>query len=227
MSTAMGKSRSRSTAAADPSRNLGLAMAVISTVFGFLYLLGLVANLATTGAVHSSSEPVQFLSATIAILWDQVLVILFVTIRRQVPESKKLFAELALVFVVLLSATSSVNWFARLTIVPRIAQAGDASLLALVDPYSESSIMFAMEHLAWGLFFGLAALFAASAMGGGRLGSWLRWLLVAGGVLSLLHAAGLIVSQPVLSFLGYPAWGLLLPITTLLLAVRFRRGWSG
>jgi hypothetical protein len=49
---------------------------------------------------------------------------------------------------------------------------------------------------------------------------------VAAGILSLLHAFGLVISNPLLSFLGYPAWAILLPAATLLLAFRFRRVYS-
>jgi hypothetical protein len=122
----------------------------------------------------------------------------------------------------LVCAVSSTNWFVRLAVLPRVAQAGDQTILNLIDPYNPASIMFAMEHLGWGVFFGLAALFAGFAIHGGRLESWVRGLLVAAGVLSLLHALGLVIASPGLSFLGYPAWGILLPAATLLLTVRFR-----
>lgn len=43
------------------------------------------------------------------------------------------------------------------------------------------------------------------------------------GVLSLLHAVGFINSHPILTLLGFPAWGIFLPIGTVLLAIRFWR----
>lgn len=205
------------------SRSIGFVMAILSSIFGLLYLAGLARNLIASGSFHSSSEPLQFFSAIIALLWNQTLVILFVTLRRHVPENRRVFAELALVFMALVSVASSISWFSRLTIVPRIAQAGDANMLALVDPYNPASLTYAMEFLGWCLFYGLSTLFAAFAFAGSRLDGWIRWLLAAGGMLSLLHFIGLIISQPVLSILGYPAWGILLPITSILLAIRFRR----
>jgi len=209
--------------AEDSAPRIGFAMAVISTVFGILYLFGLLVNMITTGSPHSTSDVFQLISAVIAVLWNQVLVILFVTLRWRIPQKRMIFAELALVFMVLLSATSSVNWFVRLAIFPKVAQAGDATLLAWIDPYGERSVMFAMEHLGWGLFYGLATLFAALAIAGGGIERWIRGLLAAGSTLGLLHFIGIIISQPLLSFLGYPAWGLLLPVTTVLMAIRFRR----
>jgi len=83
--------------------------------------------------------------------------------------------------------------------------------------------MYAMEHLAWGVFYGLATIFMAMAIAGGRVETWIRWLFGIGGVLSILHVVGIIAGVHALIDLGYFAAGVLLPITTLLLAIRFRR----
>jgi hypothetical protein len=205
------------------SRELGFAMAILSSFFGLLYLTGLARNLIANGTFHSSSEPLQFFSAIIALLWDQTLLILFICLRRHVPEIRRIFAELGLVFMALVSVTSSISWFSRLLIVPQIARAGDTALLTLVDPYNPASLTYAMEFLGWCLFYGLSVLFAAFAFTGTRLDGSIRWLLIVGGILSLLHFVGLVISQPVLSILGYVAWGTLLPAASILLAIRFRQ----
>jgi len=83
--------------------------------------------------------------------------------------------------------------------------------------------MYAIEHLAWGVFYGLATIFMAMAIGSGKVETWIRWLFFIGGALSLVHAFGMIVVSPALIDLGYFAAGVLLPITTTLLAIRFRR----
>jgi hypothetical protein len=204
----------------------GYITAVLSTIFGILYLLGLSVNLIVGGTTHSENPAIQLLSATIAIVWLQTLLVLFVALRWNAPENGRFLAEVALVFMALVCAVSSTNWFVRLAVLPRVAQAGDQTILNLIDPYNPASIMFAMEHLGWGVFFGLATLFAGFALSGGRLESWARGLLVTAGLLSLLHAFGLVIANPLLSFLGYPAWAILLPAATLLLAFLFRRTYS-
>jgi hypothetical protein len=83
--------------------------------------------------------------------------------------------------------------------------------------------MYAMEHLAWGVFYGLATIFMAVAIPAGRIETWIKWLFITGGVLSILHVVGIIAGVHVLIDLGYFAAGVLLPITTLLLAIRYRR----
>ena len=68
-----------------------------------------------------------------------------------------------------MAAGSSLNWYIQLVLVPRIAQPEDAMLLALLDIHNVRSIMYALEHLSWGLFYGLAVIFMALAMEGGKI----------------------------------------------------------
>ncbi|HSB03176.1 MAG TPA: hypothetical protein VLE49_21170 [Anaerolineales bacterium] len=198
--------------------------AVFSTCLGILYLIGLVGKLIVDGTVHSvSSQPVQIVSAITAILLDLNLLILFVALRRQISGKNMIFADLAVVFMTLVCATSSVSWFVQLAVLPKIVQAGDTTMAAWVDIHNNGSIMYAIEHLGWGIFYGLATIFLAMAMGAGKLDSWIRWLLVTGGILSILHVPGIITTHPAIGDLGYLAWGVLLPSTTTLLAIRFAR----
>jgi len=198
-------------------------MAVFSTLLEVLYFIGLAGKLIVDGTVHStSSESVQIISAVVGILLNITLLILFVALRRQMSGRNVPFADLACVFMMLVCVTSSINWFVQLTIVPRLAQAGNP-IVTSIDIHNNSSVMYAVEHLGWGVFYGLATIFIAIAMSGGKLESWIRWLFVAGGILSLLHALGIITMNPAMSDLGYVAWGILLPITTTLIAIRSRR----
>jgi peptidoglycan/LPS O-acetylase OafA/YrhL len=111
----------------------------------------------------------------------------------------------------------------QLMLVPRLALSGESSLLALLDIHNINSLMYAMEHLAWSLFFGLATIFMGVAISGGRIETWIRWLFIAGGVMSILFIPGMMSMNQFLVDLGYYAAGVLLPITTILLVIRFRK----
>ena len=223
MGVVSGQVQQEGISAARLSRQVLVWAAGFSTLWGALYLAGLAARWLIDGSPQSPSSPgVDSLSAAVALLWNVSLLILFAALRRQVPRTRRFFAELALLFIVLVCATSSVNWFVQLAIMPKLAHAGESPLTALLDLHNNYSLTYAMEHLGWGLFYGLAALFAAAAMGGGRLETWIRWLFLAGGVLSLLHFVGVVAASLVLSDLGYVAWGVLLPLSTALLLARYR-----
>lgn len=204
------------------ARRIVVYAALISTIFGLLYLLGLTGKHLVDGTIHSrSAPPVQMVSAAIGLLWDLTLVILFAGLRWQTSRKRAVYADLALVFMALLCATSSINWFVQLAVVPKIAPADAA--LALIDIHIESSLMYALEHLAWGIFYGLATIFMAVAIEAGKLNTWIRWLFAAGGVLSLLHVLGILIGIHFLIDLGYFAAGVLLPLTTALLVIGFRQ----
>jgi len=218
------ETRSEGRNATKATRRILFLTAAASTVFGMLYLVGLTGKLIVDGTIHSaSSPPIQVVSAAIGLLWDATLLVMFVALRRQFATKNAVFADLGMVFMALVCATSSINWFVQLTLVPKMTQASDLPLLLLIDIHHESSIMYAIEHLAWGVFYGLATIFMAVAIDGGRLETWIRWLFAAGGILSLLHVVGIMTATPAIIDLGYFAAGVLLPLTTMLMAIRFRR----
>jgi hypothetical protein len=176
------------------------------------------------GSVHSiSSTGVQTLSASIAIFLDLSLLILFTALRRLITGNKAVFADLALVFMALVCVTSTINWFVQLAILPSILAGGDASLITLLDVHNQSSLMYAIEHLGWGIFYGLSIIFMGIALSDSRLECWLSWLLVAGGALSIIHVFGILISSQAITDIGYIAWGVLLPAATILLAIRYKR----
>ena len=209
--------------AKNTARKVLLLTALLSTAFGILYFMGLMGKLVINGSIHAQSSPaISMVSAAVGLLWDVTLVVLFLALRQQITGSKTIFAELGMVFMVLLAAASSLNWYTQLTLVPKIAQSGDMQTLARLDIHNVDSVMYAIEHLAWGLFYGLAAIFMGLAIEGGRVETWIRWLLIVGGVMSILFIPGQLIGNQILIDLGYYAAGVLLPITTIFLFIRFR-----
>jgi hypothetical protein len=82
--------------------------------------------------------------------------------------------------------------------------------------------MFGLEMLGWGWFLGLAMLMAAPLFSGDRVQLWLRWLMVAYGVLGLMSAI-LYLMGSAAAAIGFVAWGVILVLVTGLLAVYFRQ----
>jgi hypothetical protein len=196
----------------------------LSTLFGVLYFLGLMGKLIVNGSIHAtSSQGISMLSAVIGLLWDVTLVTLFVALRRQTRAARAIYADLGVVFIALMAGVSGINWYTQLMLVPRLSPTADAALLALLDVHNLNSLLYAMEHLAWGLFFGLAAVCMGLTLEGGKLESWTRWLLIASGVLSLLYLPGWLLNSAFLIDLGYYAAGLLLPAASVLIFLRYRK----
>jgi hypothetical protein len=60
----------------------------------------------------------------------------------------------------------------------------------LLFAWTWPSVAYALDILAWDVFFALSVLFAAPVFGTGRLETWVRALLVVSGVLSLAGLVG-------------------------------------
>jgi hypothetical protein len=201
---------------------IGFIASILAVLLGLSYLATLLASFVKDGLKFPPSAPVQLAGAINSIGIGVVLVVLMASLKWHLPAGRQILAELAVIFAALLCVSTSINRFVQLSAVPQYHQPENASTLALIHPYGEKSIMFAIESLGWGLFYGLAVLFAGLALVGGMgLDPWIGWLFILGGVLSLLYALGYIIKQPILSLLGFPAWSLLATAAVLLLAIRF------
>ena len=204
-------------------RQFGLIAAITSAVFGVLYLLGLGLNLATSGSPYPSGADVRVISSGIALLWNIALLILFTALRHEAEPPRAFLAELGWIFAIQVCVVSCASWFLGLTSYPLLARSVDPGLAELANPYNPSSPAYALEHLGWGLFFGLAAVFTGVALrageGAGRLGRFME----ATGLLSLMHFLGVILRSEPLIWLGFIAWAAMLPASSAIAAGFFRR----
>jgi hypothetical protein len=199
----------------------GAAASVVVALLATVYFAAVAGGMIIDGLAFPPAAWVQVVGGITSLGLGVVLVILMAALRRSVPEDRRLFGDLALVFMALLCVSTGTNRYVQFSIVPQYAGASHAAALELIHPYGGSSVMFGIETVGWGLFYGLGAVFAGLAVAGRGLDRWIFALLVLGGFLSLLYALGFILHHPVLSLLGFPAWAILLPITAVLLALRF------
>jgi hypothetical protein len=81
--------------------------------------------------------------------------------------------------------------------------------------------MFALEMLGWGFFSSLAALSVAPLFHGGSVNSSIRWLFVAYAIFSFMAVIGFITQTPITAA-AFLAWGPILTVLAILLAVNFR-----
>ena len=85
------------------------------------------------------------------------------------------------------------------------------------------SVPYAIDILAWDVFFALAVLFAAPVFGTSRLGRAIRALLIASGVLALAGVAGGVTGDMQVRNIGIVGYAGLFPIAAALIAIEFRR----
>ena len=119
----------------------------------------------------------------------------------------------------------SIKRFVQLTAI-RLSPPGPAGQdLARFLPSSTDSVMFALEILVWGFFLSLAALFIAPLFRGTMRQLSIRWLLVLFAVFSLMSVIDFVTATPITAG-AFVAWGPILLVLGVLLALRFRSGES-
>jgi hypothetical protein len=156
------------------------------------------------------------------ILMMPVMVALMVAVHAWAPMHAKTLSLTSVVFMGLLAGVTCIVHFAILTLSRQPEFAGQ-SWLPLVLSFNWPSVAYALDILAWDVFFALSMLFAAPVFRGSRLAAWIRVLMSASGVLALAGLSGVVAGDMQLrniSIVGYV--GVFLVVAPLL-AVQFYR----
>jgi hypothetical protein len=117
------------------------------------------------------------------------------------------------------AALTSVVHFSILT----LSRSSDFAGLDHVFGFRWPSVVYALDILAWDVFFALSVLCAAPTFRGGGLAAATRWLLVISGVLSLAGLSGAVTGDMNLRNIGIVGYVGVFLIATVTMAVLFRR----
>jgi hypothetical protein len=205
------------------ARRLGIASAIGTTLLTAAYGATLVGGLLS---LRSPQQPIgdpwfSVLEVLILLLMP-VIVALMVAVHAWAPAEAKVFSLVALVFAALLAGLTSSVHFVILTVGRHAAFAGTAWTPGLLS-FTWPSVAYALDILAWDVFFALAVLCAAPAFGGSRLAVWVRVLLLASGALALAGLSGVVAGDMRLRMIGVVGYVGVFPVAALLLAALFRR----
>ena len=94
---------------------------------------------------------------------------------------------------------------------------------SLLFSFTWPSVPYALDILAWDLFFGLSMLFAAPVFRGDRLRTSIRLLMIVSGVLALGGLSGAVVGDMQLRMIGVVGYAGVFPVVTVLLTIVFWR----
>jgi hypothetical protein len=141
------------------------------------------------------------------------------------PQTKT-FSLVALVFMGVLAGLTSAVHFVILTVSRQTGFAGQ-SWLPLFLEFRWPSVAYALDILAWDVFFPLSVLSAAPVFGGSRLTSWIRGLMIASGVLAFGGLSGVMVGDMQLRNIGIVGYVGVFVVAALLLAIVFYRATPG
>ena len=93
----------------------------------------------------------------------------------------------------------------------------------VVFDFKWPSFAYAMDILAWDVFFALSVLFAAPVFSGSRLATFIRWTAVASGILALAGLSGVALGDMTWRDIGIVGYLPVFLVVVVLLGILFRR----
>jgi hypothetical protein len=147
---------------------------------------------------------------------------LMVAVHAWAPSHAKALSLTSVVFMALLAGVTCSLHFVILTVSRQPAFAGQ-SWLPLFLSFKWPSVAYALDILAWDVFFALSMLFAAPVFSGTRLAASIRVLMIASGVLALAGLSGVAAGDMQLRNIGIAGYLVLFLVVAWLLGVLFYR----
>ncbi len=205
------------------ARRLGISAAVGIVLLGFGYAVTLIVGLLSLQSPQQTIGGWPFSILELLILPVAALaVVLMVAVHAWAPREAKAYSLTALVFTGLLAGLTCSVHSVILTVGRQIASA-DLARSALFLSFKWPSVAYAVDIVAWDVFFGLAMLFAAPVFSGGRLATSIRILMITSGVLALAGLSGVVIGDMQLRMIGVIGYAAFFPVVALLLAILFIR----
>jgi hypothetical protein len=151
---------------------------------------------------------------------------LTVAIHAAAPAGTRALSLLSVIFMSLTTALTMSVHFSILTLSLTPAFAAEPWAVRLLS-FQWPSLAYAIDILAWDLFFALSVLCAAPAFGGGGDARLIRGLLILSGVLALAGLSGVVAGDMGLRNIGILGYAGVFPVAAALLVRWFRRGAAG
>lgn len=205
------------------ARRLGLASAVAVVVLLLAYALTLTVGLLSLESPQRPiGDPMFSILEILILLTVPAMVVLMVAVHAWAPTQAKSLSLTAVVFMGLLATVTCTLHFVILTLSHQAAFA-DQAWLPLVLSFQWPSVAYAVDILAWDVFFPLSMLFAAPVFGGSRLARAIRALMIVSGVLAFAGLSGVVTGNMQLRNIGIVGYVGVFVVVVGLMGVLFYR----
>lgn len=206
----------------DASRKVGVVSAFGLAALTFAYVLVLGAGLLSlTDKNAQISDPWFSLLEILILLIAPLFVSLFAALHDWAPPTAKTLSRVALCFALLLAGVTCCVHFTILTV--SRATVADEGMGDLLFAFKWPSAAYALDILAWDVFFPLAALFAAPLFFGSPLRTTIRFILIASGLLALAGLSGVVLNDMQWRNIGIIGYAIVFPIAAALIGLVFLR----
>jgi hypothetical protein len=205
------------------ARSFGILSAAATVILVVTYAVTLVVGLLSLESPQEPiGDPMFTILEVLIIVMMPAMVALMVAVHAWAPMHAKTLTLTSVVFMGLLAGVTCIVHFCILTLSRQPEFAGQ-SWLPLVLSFKWPSVVYALDILAWDIFFPLSMLFAAPVFWGSRLAAWIRVLMIASGVLAFAGLSGVVVGDMQLRNIGIVGYVGVFLVVAALLAVLFYR----
>ncbi|PEN13187.1 hypothetical protein CRI94_11120 [Longibacter salinarum] len=205
------------------ARRLGIASAVSVVVLQLAYAVTLVLGfLSLESPEQPIGEPMFTVLEVLILAMMPAMVALMVVVHAWAPPRAKTMSLTSVVFMAILAGVTSSVHFVILTL-SRQPEFAELSQLSLFASFEWPSVAYALDILAWDVFFALSMLFAAPVFSGSRLATSIRVLMIVSGVLALAGLSGVVTGDMSLRNIGIVGYLGVFLVVAALLAVLFYR----
>lgn len=209
------------------ARRLGLLSSLGSLLLGVSYAAVLCVGLWSLDTPGEPiADPIFSLLEVLILLMAPLLVALMVAVHAWAEPQRKALSLLAVVFMSLLAGVTCSVHFVILTI-SRHPVLTREPLMPLLLGFRWPSLAYALDILAWDVFFALSMLCAAPVFRGSRLARWIRGLMIVSAVLALAGLGGAAAGDMQWRNIGILGYSGVFLIVAGLLAVLFSRARPG
>jgi hypothetical protein len=197
----------------------GAAVAMLSTAYVTVLAIGLF-------TLASPDQPIQqpwfALMEVLILATAPAMVMLAAALHSWSPPQRRPLVLVGVVFFSMCALVTCTLHFAILALNRNPAFAGEP-WSSLVFAFRWPSIAYALDILAWDVFFPIGALFLATAVRSSGLAGRIRTILVVSAVLAFAGLLGIPMGNMQVRNIGIIGYAVLFPVGAALLAVMFHR----
>ena len=198
-------------------RKVGRVTCFMVFGLGIFYAIVTTIGLLSLKSLHDTiGNPYFTIMEILSILIALLMTISIVAVHYYAAPVDKFFSLTSLIFMLVATAiTSSVHF-----LVLSISQSAEAHRLtnySFIFSFKWPSIVYALDILAWDLFFGLSMLFVAPVFKNDRFERNLKILLITSGMLSLFGLIGVPLQNMQIRNIGIIGYAIVAPVAFLLI----------
>lgn len=204
-------------------RMAGRAAALGVSFLLIAYLITLILGFLSLASPQDPiGDPYFSILESLIVVIAPLMVVVMVAVHAYASPEAGMYSLTALAFMILMAGITSSVHFVILTVSHLIESAG-FPWGSLFFSFTWPSVAYALDILAWDIFFALAMLFAAPVFTRGRLERTVRVLMIVSGVLSLAGLVGVPLADMNLRNIGIIGYAGVSIVVFLLLGVVFGR----